>query len=428
MPRPKKWPPTVRTRKGRESVRIDGRDYSLGAAGSEEARAAYVRIISLVSAGTLRTHEDGLTVAEAVNAFRKHAERRYGPSSHLANYKSAFRPLVQAFGHEPVAQFGPRKLKAVLADLAKSHCRTATNRHLVRLKTAFKWMQSEELLPRGTYEDLRTVTGLRFGEGRESPRVLPVPEDVLQATLPHMASAVRAAVEAQLLTGTRPGEILGLRPCDLIREGRAEVVPGVWLDLGPIWAAPLAEHKNTHRGKSRVLLFGPRAQAVLAPLLDGRAPDAYLFSPREAEAERLEARHRGRKTPMCCGNTPGSNRKRRPRRTPGERYAVTAYHRAVMYACDRAFPPPEHLCRGDREAVAEWEARLGEDGLTELKAWRKAHRWHPHQLRHLAATRLRAEFGIELARIILGHSSASVTEIYAQDDMKAAAEAMQRVG
>jgi integrase len=123
-------------------------------------------------------------------------------------------------------------------------------------------------------------------------------------------------------------------------------VPGVWLDLGPIWAASLAEHKNTHRG----------------------------------------------------------------------------------YSCDRAFPPPEHLGRGDGETAAEWETRLGEAGLAELNAWRKAHRWHPHQLRHLAATRLRAEFGIESARTMLGHSSASVTEIYAQDDMKAAAEAMQRVG
>ena len=428
MPRKKNWPPTVTNHKGRARVRINGHDYYLGVYGSDEAMAAYLRIVGQASAGTLRTHEDGLTVAEAVNAFRKHAEGRYGPSSHLANYKGAFRPLVRMFGHEPVARFGPRKLKAVLAELAKSHCRTATNRHLVRIKTAFKWMQSEELLPRGTYEDLRTVTGLRFGEGRESPRVLPVPEDMLQATLPHMVCAVRAAVEVQLLTGARPGEILGLRPCDLIREGRAEIVPGVWLDLGPIWAASLAEHKNTHRGKSRVLLFGPRAQAVLAPLLNGRDPDAYLFSPQEAEAERLKARHRGRKTPMCCGNTPGSNRKRRPRRTPGERYAVTAYQRAVGYSCDRAFPPPEHLRRGDGETAAEWETRLGEAGLAELNAWRKAHRWHPHQLRHLAATRLRAEFGIELARTILGHSSASVTEIYAQDDMKAAAEAMQRVG
>jgi integrase len=32
-------------------------------------------------------------------------------------------------------------------------------------------------------------------------------------------------------------------------------------------------------------------------------------------------------------------------------------------------------------------------------------------IRHNAATHLRKEFGIEVARIILGHRSASVTEI-----------------
>ena len=32
--------------------------------------------------------------------------------------------------------------------------------------------------------------------------------------------------------------------------------------------------------------------------------------------------------------------------------------------------------------------------------------WHPNQLRHNAATRLRREFGLDMARAVLGHSSA----------------------
>ncbi|HEX5269400.1 MAG TPA: tyrosine-type recombinase/integrase [Gemmataceae bacterium] len=410
-------------------VRIDGREYYIGAYGSKESQAAYVQLISRATTGTLRTHADGLTVAEAVNAFRKYATERYGPSSpHLRHFRSALRPVLRLFGHEPVGEFRPPKLKVVLAELAKAHCRPAANRHFVRVRMAFKWMQSEDLLPSGTYEDLCTVSGLAPNQGRPGRRVLPIPEDVLQATLPHMGSVLRTAVEVQLLTAARPGEVLGLRPCDLIRSGRAEVVPGVPLDLGPVWAAPLAAHKNAHRGKPRVLLFGPKAQAVLAPLLAGRESAAYVFSPRQAEAERRAARYLARKTPLSYGNRPGSNRAPAPRRRPGERYTVTAYQRAIKYACDRAFPPPEHLRRARKERVAAWKARLGDAGLAELKAWRKAHRWHPHQLRHLAATRLRAEFGIELARIILGHSSASMTEVYALDNLKAAADVIGRVG
>ncbi|HUU22592.1 MAG TPA: tyrosine-type recombinase/integrase [Phycisphaerae bacterium] len=58
----------------------------------------------------------------------------------------------------------------------------------------------------------------------------------------------------------------------------------------------------------------------------------------------------------------------------------------------------------------------------------KARRWHPHQLRHNAATELRREFGLEAARIILGHHSAAVTEIYAEKDEREAVSAIASVG
>ena len=54
--------------------------------------------------------------------------------------------------------------------------------------------------------------------------------------------------------------------------------------------------------------------------------------------------------------------------------------------------------------------------------------WHPHQLRHNAATNLRREFGIELARIILGHATAFTTEIYAEADRQQAMEVVAKIG
>jgi integrase len=68
------------------------------------------------------------------------------------------------------------------------------------------------------------------------------------------------------------------------------------------------------------------------------------------------------------------------------------------------------------------------ENADELKTWRREHRWHPHQLRHNAATRLRKEFGLDTARAVLGHASAAVTEVYAEMDGAKAAEAMERVG
>ncbi|MBS3735540.1 MAG: tyrosine-type recombinase/integrase, partial [Phycisphaerae bacterium] len=63
-----------------------------------------------------------------------------------------------------------------------------------------------------------------------------------------------------------------------------------------------------------------------------------------------------------------------------------------------------------------------------FKEWKRSNHWRPHQLRHNAATELRKEFGLETARIILGHRSPAVTTIYAEQDHHKAVEAMEKVG
>jgi hypothetical protein len=83
---------------------------------------------------------------------------------------------------------------------------------------------------------------------------------------------------------------------------------------------------------------------------------------------------------------------------------------------------------GKSETRREWFARLTPDEKAEIKAWRREHSWHPNQLRHNAATRLRKEFGVELARIILGHATAFTTEIYAEADRAQAMEVIAKVG
>ena len=55
-------------------------------------------------------------------------------------------------------------------------------------------------------------------------------------------------------------------------------------------------------------------------------------------------------------------------------------------------------------------------------------RWHPHQLRHNYATRVRREYGIETARILLGHRSMAVTEVYAETDRSTAREIVAKIG
>ena len=86
----------------------------------------------------------------------------------------------------------------------------------------------------------------------------------------------------------------------------------------------------------------------------------------------------------------------------------TAYGRAVLRPA-RHGPEAEHLLQ--RELTVD-NIPLGK----------------PHQLRHTAATRLRKQFGIEAARVILGHRSSAVTEIYAEVDRSRAVEVLEAVG
>ena len=64
----------------------------------------------------------------------------------------------------------------------------------------------------------------------------------------------------------------------------------------------------------------------------------------------------------------------------------------------------------------------------ELATWRRQHSWHPHQLRHNAGTHIRREFGIEAARLMLGHRSLDVTEVYAEADHQKVQDVVRKIG
>jgi integrase len=123
-----------------------------------------------------------------------------------------------------------------------------------------------------------------------------------------------------------------------------------------------------------------------------------------------------------------SRRKRTAKRLPGEFYDVAAYRRAIKYACERAFPLPADLGPKPGESKQAWNARLTAEEKARVRSWHKEHAWHPHQLRHNAATNLRKQFGVELARIILGHRTAFTTEIYAEADREHAMEVIGKIG
>ena len=113
-----------------------------------------------------------------------------------------------------------------------------------------------------------------------------------------------------------------------------------------------------------------------------------------------------------------NRRKRTPKRAPGACYASASYGRAVLRAVGRA---------NTAAACDACKPLKPEQRCDACKANAIPH-WHPNQLRHALATKIRKEAGLDAARAQLGHTSAAVTEVYAEVDMGKAAEVMERLG
>jgi integrase len=394
-------------------VTLGTRTIYLGRFGSRAAKVEYDRALQEWLASGRQVEEDEpLTVNELIAAYVEgHASKHYRkptgePTRQLQLVKLAMVPLRQLYGKAPAASFGPVALQAVRQRMIDKGtlCRLTINEHVSKVKRMFAWGVANEKIPSSVFHGLQAVKGLQAGrsEARDHPPVRPVPQAFIDATLPYCSPHVQAMIRVQLASGMRPGETCLMRPIDLDTSGRIWVyVPGS--DQGQHGA-----HKTSYLGKAREIYLGPQAQAIIKPMLPLDTM-AYIFSPQESERARHAEQRRQRKTPM----TPSQAKRRpksRPKRSPRDHYDTHSYRRAIKRAAQLA----DLQAHRDRPKVPAAEIIVPE--------------WNPNQLRHNAGTAIRKQYGVELARIILGHASAFTTEIYAEADRQQAMEVVGRVG
>jgi integrase len=391
------------------------RDVLLGTYGTPESRSLYDETVSRWVANGRRLDDiasEGVSNSEVLLAYieanqGRHEKGDRKASSEFEHIKKVAGIVRKLFGTEPAEQFSAKRLKACRTEMIRlGWTRKSVNHHVGRIRRLYKWAVSEELVPSHVLYSLMSVSPLRPGEEGvgESPRVQPVDEGVVNQCLPHMSPPVAAMVRLMLLTGMRAGEALLMRTCDIDREGE-------------VWIYRPFRHKTQKAGRDRLIFLGPAAQTVLTPWLNESGPDGFLFSPRRAVELRNQVRAENRKTPRWSSHMRRNviKRKAKPKKRPGERYCTQSLGKAINYAIQKAD-------RAERRKIDPNDDRLRVP-INE----RIVPHWHQHQLRHTAATRLRKEFGIELARIVLGHSSAQVTTIYAEQDFKSAIDAMKRL-
>lgn len=249
-------------RKGRPDrayTRIDGRKVYLGEYGSKKSRAKYADLMA-------RTHIDSSipeptgapSVSELMAAYLGHVDTYYGVKSpEWYHARSYMKGLRRHFGALPAHEFKAKKLKELREYwIANGWSRKYINEHVARLKRMYKWAVSEEMIPTDVFQSLCSVDGLRAGKckAHDNDPIEAVSDADVEKTLEYLPELVALMVSVQRLCGCRPGELAKIKKKDVDRSGE-------------VWIVELSQHKTTHRGKRRIIYFGPKAQALLLPRL-----------------------------------------------------------------------------------------------------------------------------------------------------------------
>jgi len=410
---PETYVPSCRLHRqsGQAIVTFGGRDHLLGPHNSPTSGEKYKQLIARSLLGTLEPAPPASaapavpTVAELVERFYDFADGYYQragvATGEAGNYRLVGRHLVATYGTTPATAFRTADLETLQRHLIGLRwARKLINRQVKRVVRMFKWASRQPgLYPAAQVFELMVVEPLKAHRtpAKELPRVAPVSHDQMQPVLAILSPVLRTMVLVQYHTGMRSGELVKMRPMHL--DQSAEV-----------WRYTLAEHKTEYvTDEVKVINIGPIAQKLLGPYLD-RAPDSFVFSAAESADWCRQQRAARRKTPLRCGNRPGTNRKIKPARGPGDHFGRQSYRRAIAVACEKLWPTPAELSAEQRQA------------------WRRQHHWFPHKLRHTAGTDLRRRFGIEVARSVLGQRTITAAQVYCELDAERSREAARLVG
>jgi integrase len=369
--------PELRHHKGVEKgyARFDGVQKYFGRSGSwprdvknppGEVQAAYDRYLAEWLQGKVFASQlpkaSRLTVLELATAYLTHAQTYYRKrgkqTSEVGAIQAALRPLVKLYGGLPVTSFDVVALEKVRDEMiGRGWSRKSINGHVGRLRLMFRWGAQRKLVPASVYAELTLLDGLKASRSNavERPPIQPVPWETVEKTLPHVHEPVRTMVRVHWLLGCRSQDVRLMRPCDLDRSG-------------PVWRYTPSTHKTEHHGRALLYWVGPKAQALLTPLLEKcKTPESYVFSTRGLKGV-------------------GS-------RGPGH-YSASSYRWAVVRACERA-------------------------GVEE---------WTPLQIRHSRLTEIRHAHGIEAAQTVAGHSHPDVTLVYAEANQDRSRRIMSEMG
>lgn len=290
-----------------------------------------------------------------VKSYQAHITSYYLPPSNEAkNIEYAILPLIDYAPDMDAEDFTPVQLKKYRQHLIDTHdyTRTVVNRRIGMIRRMFKWAASELKISIHTYEAIRTVEGIRQGREkvRETKKILPAPTKNIEALLPFISETAKKILLVQRYSGMRSSEICTMTTAQIDRSKK-------------IWAYR-PHHKTEWRGIDKIVPLGPKAQAIIKPLLRPGKPNEPIFRTRY--------------------NKP---------------FNKDSYRREIVRAFDKA-----------------------------KEAGKEIPYFHPHQIRHTTGTAVASKYGLDSARALLGHKELGMTQEYAELDYKKAEKVAKNIG
>ena len=214
------------------------------------------------------------------------------------------------------------------------------------------------------YQALQPVSGLK---ARRFAAREPEPVKPVEEAV---VKATLPHVLSQVAAMIQVQYLTGARPCEVCILRPRDIT----FKDDSVWIYRPSSHKTQYLGCQRGLVLGPKAQGVPRPWL-GRASEAYCFSPAEAVAHL----HNARGTRCQLKNKPGS------------RHRTDSYRTAIL--AQNSIPV-----------------------------------WSPNQLRHSRVAAIGAQFSIQGAQAVLGHSEPNTTAIHAERDCELVSKILRQVG
>ena len=311
--------------------------------------------------------EYGPTVNDIADHYQEFYDGHYS-AGEAESLKYALAHLRRCYGDLSAYKFGRRELDLVRESMIqRGNCRGYINKNINRIKGCFSRAAQRGTIPDEVPAALTIVKALRKVDSRgarDRPKVKPVPDHIIEATLEHLPEVAADMVKIMRALGRRSGEIYAMRADDIDQES-----DDIWVYRPKHKLTYLEEAADGH--DCQEVYFSKRTIPILRKWINRGSASGHVFVRPEWDDPR-----------------------NRNRATVGKPWERRAFGGLIRRVCERHGIP----------------------------------RWTPHQLRHSCATEIyNSGRPIAAAMLQLGHRSHTTTERYILPDNNLAQELAREI-